>query len=326
MSSNIENVENVIVENVKPKEKKPKQERISAKNMNCLAFGVWFSRHLMDMNILNDETYHQVMTELQLYNTDIEQNVFYNQYNQSAKEIKKDVKKLIKNHRKPPPKPRGKGKKTVSNMVKEMVEKANSNEPIVAADDVPLPKKRGGGRRKKVVEPVAEVEAPVEAPIVAPVEAPIVAEEPMVEAPVEAQELVVEAPVVAQEPVEQPKPKRGRKTEAAPKTEPKSKQSKAKESKEDKPKEDKPKRKYNKKTLIVNAPEPEPEPVAEPVVEEPEIDFGDDDDQDALEVTVDGKLWYIDTEQNVYDPESIQEDDNVPIGIYHPKTNTITFH
>jgi hypothetical protein len=80
MSSVIETVENVVVENVsiETKEKKP---TLSAKLEKYMVFGYWFLEHLHDTETINDEKFVELKEELRMYSSLDEQIDFYVDHN-----------------------------------------------------------------------------------------------------------------------------------------------------------------------------------------------------------------------------------------------------
>jgi len=76
--------------------------------------------------------------------------------------------------------------------------------------------------------------------------------------------------------------------------------------------------------------EPEPEPEQEPVSKEEEEEEYDSDEEEegtisTVEMTIDGKKWFVSSDTNeVYDPACI--DDPKPIGMFDTTSQTIAFY
>lgn len=197
--------------------------------------------------------------------------------------------------------------------------------PTTVVDAVPVEKKekRKYNRKPTVVEtPAVDVSPVVE--VAAVVETPVVVETPA----------VVETPVVAV-PVADTKEKRKyNKKPKETKTESVPVEADTKE-----------KRKYNKKdkmvvsmtdsqakpeTPTIPIAEPEPEPEQEPVSKEEEEEEYDSDEEEegtisTVEMTIDGKKWFVSSDTNeVYDPACI--DDPKPIGMFDTTSQTIAFY
>jgi hypothetical protein len=206
--------------------------------------------------------------------------------------------------------------------------------PTTVVDAVPVEKKekRKYNRKPTVVEtPVVDVSPVVEVAAVVDV-SPVVEVAAVVDVPIVEVAAVVETPAkVVDVPVADTKEKR--KYNKKPKettTESVPVEADTKE-----------KRKYNKKdkmvvsmtdsqakpeTPTIPIAEPEPEPVSK---EEEEEEYDSDEEEEGtistVEMTIDGKKWFVSSDTNeVYDPACI--DDPKPIGMFDTTSQTIAFY
>jgi len=356
MSSVIETVENVVVENVsiETKEKKP---TLSAKLEKYMVFGYWFLEHLHDTETINDEKFVELKEELRMYSSLDEQIDFYEKFLDDSKITTKEMKGDIRSFFKPkkekkakvPKDPnavekRGRKKKEivtepVDPLVAEMVAIANGEEPVVTVAVEEKPK------RKYNKKPKAPVEVAVEVPLPSEVAAP---EEVAVEVPLPAEVVVASQTEVAAPVQEKPKRKynkkpkaqvEGSETEQAPQeqvlteaepaqveqvqvTTPAQVESDKKTKKTKEPKEKKAKEPKEKKVKATKKDEPVVAPVVAPVeVESEEIEEVDGDYSEVTtrELIFKGISYLIDDENVVYTLDQDQ------IGVYNSETEEIEF-
>jgi hypothetical protein len=292
------------IQNTQVKPKAPRKPTLAAKYNKMLVFGFSLVESLRAKGVLGDELVEQVFAELHLMSPLDDQVAYYESVLSQASANAKVMKKFIAAKNKPVKEPKvrkPRAKKTVTvqsdasddDVIQNLVDAAR-NEPKEKK-----PRKNAKNAKAEEAEPVVEEPKP------------------------KAKAKVEEAPAAAAPAVEEPKPKgkakKAKVEEAEPVVEEPKPKAKAKKTKvEDAPavEEPKPKAKAKKvkaETPVLDSPAPaveEPKTKAKAKKPEPEpvVQDDDDDDEEILtkETTIDGQLFLIDQNNNLYDPVSHQ--------------------
>jgi hypothetical protein len=288
------------IQNTQVKPKAPRKPTLAAKYNKMLVFGFSLVESLRAKGVFSDELVEQVFAELHLMSPLDDQVAYYESVLSQASANAKVMKKFIAAKNKPVKEPKvrkPRAKKTVT------VQSDASDDDVIqnlvdAARNEPKEKKPRKNAKKAEAE---EAEPVVEDPkpkgkakkAKAETEAPVV-EEPKPKGKAKAE---TEAPVV-----EEPKPKgkaKKAKVEEAPAVEEPKPKGKAKKVKAETPVLDSPAPAVEEPKTKAKAKKPEPEPV---------VQDDDDDDEEILtkETTIDGQLFLIDQNNNLYDPVSHQ--------------------
>jgi hypothetical protein len=289
------------IQNTQVKPKAPRKPTLAAKYNKMLVFGFSLVESLRAKGVFSDELVEQVFAELHLMSPLDDQVSYYESVLSQASANAKVMKKFIAAKNKPVKEPKvrkPRAKKTVTvqsdasddDVIQNLVDAARNEtkekKPRKNAKKAEVEETKPKGKAKK-----AKVETEAPAAAAPPAAAPPAAAPPAAAPP-------AAAPPAVEEPRPKGKAKKAKVEEAPVVEEPKTK-AKAKKVKAETPVLDSP-------APAVEPPKPKPKakkPEPEPVVQD-----DDDDDEEILtkETTIDGQLFLIDQNNNLYDPVSHQ--------------------
>ena len=290
------------IQNTQVKPKAPRKPTLAAKYNKMLVFGFALTESLRAKGVFSDELVEQVFAELHLMSPLDDQVSYYESVLSQASANAKVMKKFIAAKNKPVKEPKvrkPRAKKTVT--VQSDASDDDVIQNLVDAARNETKEKKPRKNAKKAEEPVVEEPKPKGKTKKAKAEEAPAVEEPKPKGKAKKAK-AEEAPVV-----EEPKPKgktKKAKAEEAPVVEEPKPKGKAKKVKAETPVLDSPAPAVEPPKTKAKAKKPEPEPEPEPVVQ----DDDDDDDDEILtkETTIDGQLFLIDQNNNLYDPVSHQ--------------------